>query len=312
MGHPLPSVGGPTPERHFEPSRSHGDREVDISIVIPTYNGGDRLRECLSAISLQRTTRSFEVICIDSGSCEADLETMREFEARLISIDKADFDHGLTRDKGASAASGEVLVFLNQDAVPASEDWLASLTEPLFAGPDYAAVQGAIRELPETGDRFYWDSCGDRFYFTRESERWIERFFGIGFSTVNAAIRRVAWEAIPFGQAPIMEDKLWQRRAVERGASILYQEEAAVFHSHDYDLKALVRRCQSEGFGWSFLGEDYSLLDMTRDMMQPRIYADLGRGLAQRRVRSGAELLFPVLRPLALYWGNHWSRGVKH
>jgi rhamnosyltransferase len=125
-------------------------------------------------------------------------------------------------------------------------------------------------------------------------------------------MRREVWEEIPFGQAPIMEDKLWQRRAVERGASILYQEEAAVFHSHDYDVKALVRRCQSEGFGWSFLGEEYSFLDMTKDMMQPRIYADLGRGLAQRRVRSAAELLFPVLRPLALYWGNHWSRRVKH
>ena len=312
MGPPLRSGDPAAPGKQLESSHVRGDRDVDISIVIPTYNGGDRLRECLSAISLQQTPKSFEVICIDSGSSEVDLETMRELGARLIPIDKAEFDHGLTRDRGASAARGEVLVFLNQDAIPASESWLSSLTEPLFRGPEYAAVQGGIRELPETRDRFYWDSCGDRFYFTREAERWIERFFGIGFSTVNAAIRREAWEEIPFGQAPIMEDKLWQRRAVERGASILYQKEAAVFHSHDYDLKALVRRCQSEGFGWSFLGEQYSLLDMTRDMMQPRIYADLGRGLAQRRVRSGAELLFPVLRPLALYWGNHWSRGVKH
>jgi rhamnosyltransferase len=306
--------GGETPaaEKHFESNRARGNRDVDISIVIPTYNGGDRLRECLSAISLQQTVRSFEVICIDSGSADQDLEAMQELGVRLIPIDKAEFDHGLTRDRGASAASGEVLVFLNQDAIPASESWLASLTEPLFTGTDYAAVQGEMQELPQASERFYWDSGGDRFYFTRESERWIERFFGIGFSTVNAAMRREVWEEIPFGQAPIMEDKLWQRRAVERGASILYQEEATVFHSHDYDVRALVRRCQSEGFGWSFLGEEYSFLDMTKDMMQPRIYADLGRGLAQRRVRSAAELLFPVLRPLALYWGNHWSRRVKH
>ena len=296
-----------------EPSTAkHRRQPVDISVVIPTYNGGERLHNCLAAISHQQTARSVELICVDSGSSAKDVATMEQFGAQVIPIEKSEFDHGLTRDLGARSANGDVLVFLNQDAIPATEDWLSSLTEPLLAGPEYAAVQGAIQELPETADRFYWDSCGERFYFTRESERWIARFFGIGFSTVNAAIRRDAWEEIPFGQAPIMEDKLWQRRAVERGASILYQEDAIVFHSHDYDLGALVRRCQSEGFGWSFLGENYSLLDMTKDMMQPGIYADLGRGLRQRRVRSAAELFFPLLRPLALYWGNHWSRGVKH
>ena len=296
-----------------EPSTArHGKQPVDISVVIPTYNGGERLHNCLNAISHQQTARSVELICVDSGSPAKDVATMEQFGAQVISIRKSEFDHGLTRDLGARSANGDVLVFLNQDAIPATEDWLSSLTEPLLAGPDYAAVQGAIQELPETADRFYWDSCGERFYFTRESERWIARFFGIGFSTVNAAIRRDAWAEIPFGPAPIMEDKLWQRRAVERGASILYQEDAIVFHSHDYNLGELVRRCQSEGFGWSFLGENYSLLDMTKDMMQPGIYADLGRGLRQRRVRSAAELFFPLLRPLALYWGNHWSRGVKH
>jgi len=288
------------------------ERKVDISVVIPTFNGGDRLNDCLSAISQQRSARSVELICVDSGSCTSDLETMREFGGQVISIDKSEFNHGLTRDLGARAAKGEVLVFLNQDAVPADDSWLSELTEPLFASPQYAAVQGAIRELPEAENRFYWDSCGDRFYFTRESERWMERFFGIGFSTVNAAILRRVWEEIPFGSAPIMEDKLWQRRVVEQGASILVQEKAAVFHSHDYNLGALLRRCQNEGYGWSFLGEEYSLADMTKDMLQPRIYADLGRGLRQGRVRSGAELFFPLLRPLALYWGNHWSREVKH
>ena len=292
---------------------STGDAQRhQISVVIPTYNGGDRLRDCLQAIARQQTPRSLEIICVDSGSAESHLDSMRELGARIIPIDRSEFDHGLTRDLGAREAAGEVVVFLNQDAVPVDEHWLSELTEPLFESTDHAAVQGAIREVPEAESRFYWDSCGDRFYFTRESDRWIERFFGIGFSTVNAAVRRRVWEAIPFGRAPIMEDKKWQRSAVEGGASILYQEGAAVFHTHDYDFRALVRRCQSEGFGWSYLGEEYSLLDMARDMLQPRMYADLGRGLWRNQVRSGAELLFPLLRPLALYWGNRWSRGVKH
>jgi rhamnosyltransferase len=43
---------------------------------------------------------------------------MSRLGARVISIDPADFDHGLTRDLGARHSEGEVLVFINQDALP--------------------------------------------------------------------------------------------------------------------------------------------------------------------------------------------------
>ena len=108
-------------------------------------------------------------------------------------------EHGRTRDLGASIAKGEHLVFLNQDAVPCSDGWLVTFLEPLCMGDEFASVQGGIREFSDR-PRFFWDSCGSRFYFTRESERWIPRYGGIGFSTVNAAIRRAAWEACPFGK----------------------------------------------------------------------------------------------------------------
>ncbi|HET7178022.1 MAG TPA: hypothetical protein VFI63_04965, partial [Solirubrobacterales bacterium] len=158
---------------------------------------------------------------------------------------------------------------------------------------------------------FYWDSCGDRFYFTRETRRWLERYFGIGFSTVNAAIRRDVWERHPFGYAPILEDKKWQREAVAAGHGIAVAPEAAVFHTHDYDMRSLARRCESEGFGWRTLGEVYSLSDMLADVLRPRIYADLLRGLARGQVRSRAELLFPFLRPWLLFRGNRWGKALR-
>jgi rhamnosyltransferase len=271
------------------------------------------LEAALEAIFAQRFDRDLEVLCIDSGSSARDLAMMGRFPVRIEPIDRAEFNHGLTRDLGAELSRGEVLVFLNQDAVPCDDGWLAQLTDPLFAGGagGVAAVQGGIRELPDPGARFYWDSCGQRFYFTRESDRWIDRFEGIGFSTVNAAIRRSAWERHPFGWAPIMEDKKWQREVVDAGYTIRACPEAAVYHTHNYDLRGLIRRCRSEGFGWRLLGEPYRLVDMARDMVVPRVYRDLLRGLGAGRIRSSAELFFPVLRPLMVYRGNRWSRGVE-
>jgi len=288
--------------------------DVEISIVLPTLAGGELLELALDAIDRQEIDRRFEVIAVDSGSLAADLERMERHGVRIHRIDQRDFNHGLTRDLGASLARGEVLAFINQDAVPRDERWLHRITEPLFAEDPPAAVQGGILEFPHGSSevrRFFWDSCGERFYFTSESDRWIRAHQGIGFSTVNAAIRRDVWRRIPFGWAPIMEDKKWQREVMEAGYEIVHEPSAAVYHTHDYDLRSLKRRCRSEGYGWRLLGERYYLSDMVRDMAQPHLYRELLRGVVRRRVRRPAELLFPWLRPWMLWVGNRWSRGVE-
>jgi rhamnosyltransferase len=311
----------PEPERFPDPKAKAARRRRSprgaaatpaVSVVIPTLDGGERLDRALEAVRAQRLDRPFEVVCVDSTSSPEHRAILDRHPVRVATVARADFDHGLTRDHGAGLARGEVLVFLNQDAVPCDERWLERLTAPLFAGDRrLAAVQGGIRELPDPRDRFYWDSCGERFYFTRESRRWIARYGGIGFSTVNAAISRAAWAAHPFGLAPIMEDKKWQRAVVAEGWRIADAPEACVFHTHTYDLAGLARRCVAEGWGWRFVGDPYRLGDALRDLARPRMVADLARGLARGRVRSAAELLFPWLRPLLLFHGSHFARGVR-
>ena len=296
--------------------------EVEVSIVIPTLNGGAALGQTLAAIAGQKTERLFEVICVDSGSTEEDLARMRTFGVRngvhsglrIHGIRKEDFNHGLTRDLGASLARGEFLVFLNQDAVPHGTSWLDELLEPFGDDPQVAAVQGAMREFPRDSGvrRFFWDSCGERFYFTRESTRWIARYQGVGFSTVNAALRRSVWEEIPFGWAPTMEDKKWQRAALEADLHIVMADGALVHHTHDYNLRSLGRRCRSEGYGWHLLGETYRFSDLLRDLVRPRMVGELVCGILRGRVRKVAEVVFPWYRPWMLWVGNHWSRRVEH
>lgn len=310
--HPLRREASEAVLEDLAPSTGATSSSPDVSILIPTLDGGTALERCLEAIDAQQSRLTTELICIDSGSRFADIEAMRRHGARVLRIDKADFNHGLTRDLAARHASGQILVFLNQDAVPADEHWLQRLAEPLVDGADaVAAVQGGIREVPDHTQRFFWDSCGERFYFTGESVGWMNRYGGIGFSTVNCAIRRSVWHRQPFGWAPIMEDKKWQREIVSLGMEIVEAPEAVVLHTHDYDFKTLLRRCRSEGYGWRSLGERYTLGRALLDMLKPRVYRNLAGGLLRGRVRSSAELLFPWVRPLALWYGNRIARGVS-
>jgi len=295
------------PRRPMAAARAASRPAPEVSVVLPTRNGGARLLQVLERILSQATDFRFEVICVDSGSSPAQLERMRALPVRIEQIPAAAFNHGLTRDHGARIAAGRVVAFLNQDALPTDGLWLHFLATSLLRAGRYAAVQGGIQEDPETGV-FYWQTGGPRFYFTQESSRWIARHRGIGFSTVNAALRREVWERHPFGWAPILEDKKWQAEALDAGLSILDQPRACVFHSHDYDLPGLWRRCRSEGFGWQQLGEVYPARAVVEDLRHRETWRLWRTGLRERRLRSLAELLFPIVRPLALYVGNRWSR----
>lgn len=293
-------------------------RTPSVSVVVPTLCGGRLLEAVVASVVGAPGVYVAELLLVDSGSAEEELLRLRRAGARLRSIDRDSFDHGLTRDFGARETSGDLLVFLNQDALPVDELWLERLVAPFSAPDPPAAVQGGIREFPaerlaELGRRrFYWDSCGPRFYFTRESEAWIARHGGIGFSTVNCAIARWAWEQQPFGPAAILEDKLWQKRAAERGWRIVEAPEAVVWHTHDYDLRSLTRRCVSEGYGWRLVGERYRLGTALGDLARSEVWRDWWRGFRGGALSRPAELLFPLLRPLALWWGNRWARGVLH
>ena len=290
--------------------RSPAEAAVDVSIILPTRNGGERLVAALSQIERQCIDVPFEVICIDSGSSQEEISRMRAHGARVECIPPESFNHGLTRDHGARLARGRVLVYLNQDAVPVDTQWLHRMTSPLLRPGRYAAVQGGIRELPNREDVFYWHSCGPRFYYTSESTSWIARHGGIGFSTVNGALRRELWERLPFGWAPILEDKKWQATAVELGWRILDLPEAAVLHSHTYDVRTLWRRAASEGFGWKLLGESYGLESLGRDLRHAETWRLWREGRESGELSVLAERLFPLVRPLALYWGNRWAKGV--
>ena len=288
-------------------------RSDSVSVLIPARRGGALLQQVVSRVLAQETSRRVEVLVVDSGSEERELAALSALGARVERIAPESFDHGSTRDLAASMADGAVLVFLNQDALPVGAGWLESLLAPFDRDDPPAAAQGAIREFPTEQlaalgrRRFFWESCGPRFYFTRESRRWISENQGIGFSTVHCALSRSAWRELPFGAAPILEDKQWQAAATRRGWRIEPADDAVVWHTHDYDLSGLLKRCASEGYGWRRIGVRYPLRTALGDLAERSLWREWRRGARSGEMRRVAEVVFPLARPLSLWWGNRWG-----
>lgn len=105
---------------------------VPASIVIPAFNEAFLTRVCL--VSLERAELGgAEVIVVDNGSSDGTLQMLRQWEAagaRRIAV-RSDENLGFARgcNLGASRASGEVIVFLNNDTF-VMPDWLPRLLAP--------------------------------------------------------------------------------------------------------------------------------------------------------------------------------------
>jgi rhamnosyltransferase len=97
-----------------------------ISIIIPTYNAEKYLKKLLDKIQTQ-SIKDYELIIIDSSSTDNTVNIAKEYTDNTIIIPKSEFDHGGTRAKAAKLATGDILIYLTQDAIPADNYTLENI-----------------------------------------------------------------------------------------------------------------------------------------------------------------------------------------
>lgn len=105
-----------------------------VSIIIPTKDNYKYIKTCLESIIEDTTYPYFEIIVVDTGSTDdrvlALYETISKGMEPLKVVNyKKKFNFSDACNQGAKAASGEYLLFLNNDTKVITHDWIQSLLE---------------------------------------------------------------------------------------------------------------------------------------------------------------------------------------
>ena len=95
-------------------------KDIKVSIIIPIYNPGNLLIDCLDS-AVNQTLEEIEIICIDDGSTDGSSEVLEQYsqdDNRFNIIRQKNSGAAISRNKGLENANGEFIVFLDSD------DWI--------------------------------------------------------------------------------------------------------------------------------------------------------------------------------------------
>ena len=130
-----------------------------VSVIIPVFNDGERLKHCLAALAQQTYPRSrYEIIVVDNGSdhwqeVNAMVESYGlEAEARIFFANEPTPGSYAARNKGISLARGEVIAFTDADCIPAP-NWLETGVQIFAETPNCGLVAGQIQMFCRNPDR---------------------------------------------------------------------------------------------------------------------------------------------------------------
>jgi glycosyltransferase involved in cell wall biosynthesis len=118
-----------------------------FSVIIPTYNREQYLRETIDSV-MRQTFTDYELIVVDDGSTDGTADYVASLGPGVRLLKQSNAGPGVARNTGAAAAKGEYLAFLDSDDL--WSPWtLAVMAEIVESYERPTLINGCARPLSE-------------------------------------------------------------------------------------------------------------------------------------------------------------------
>ena len=218
--------------------RSNTIQAEPVSIVVPTFNGALRIEACLDALQRQQTERAFQILVVDDGSTDGTAGIVKQFAGVRV-IHQPNAGPAAARNRGAREAGASILLFTDDDCIPA-QNWIDAMLAP-FTDPEVVGAKGVYRtrQKPIIA-RFVQIEYEDK-YRLMSPEKDIDFI-----DTYSAAFRRDRFlemggydTSFPVACA---EDVELSYRMSARGWKMRFVPDAMVGHTHPERLESYLRK----------------------------------------------------------------------
>lgn len=205
------------------------------TVVIASHNRPDGLAACVEAIAAGGVPEGTELVVVDDGSQPPVVSDTVRWPGPLRVVRLHGIGPGGARNAGALRATGEILLFTDDDTLP-QVNWISAAVDHLARHPRAIAVEGPVESPP-------WDPL---YAYSIRAD------VGGHYWTCNIAYRRETFMALGGFRADVYpsahgEDRDLALRALERG-SIDFIPTMRITHSprtmtpHDFRRRARLDR----------------------------------------------------------------------
>jgi glycogen(starch) synthase len=152
----MATLPGSEPKRLVVIISAVEDNVLSFSVVISTYNRALTLVDTLTSLERQ-TFKNFEVIVVNGPSTDETLEILSRFQGRLTALETKNRNLSESRNIGISASHGDVVAFLDDDAV-ADPNWLRDLAVP-YEDLEVGGVGGLVYDHTGAKLQYKYSAC---------------------------------------------------------------------------------------------------------------------------------------------------------
>jgi cellulose synthase/poly-beta-1,6-N-acetylglucosamine synthase-like glycosyltransferase len=249
---------------------------LSLSVIVPVHNGAATLDQALIAILASEMLRDdFELIVVDDASSDGSATVAARYADTVVRLTGRESGPAYARNRGAELARGEVIAFVDADAMVQSRT-LPGMLEMLAAHSGLDAIAASHDQTPAESNfaSQYWNLLvhfGEQRYAAKVGS----------FTSGCAAIRRSVLLAVGmydewrFGTACLESVELG-KRLVEAGYGVLLSRELQVTQLKRWTI-------------WSVCREAWDRSSL------------LARSLGYQRTRESAptEVVFTLSRTVA-------------